>query len=668
MCVVSAVITALVILGTVIAELILYYLKSEWLTLWAVNTANATNLHSSETLIHKSDAISSTVFNDSFIEFIGNDTTMPPDIMFNATESLFDMIDEQMIMPIGISVRDAIFLTFITLLGILAAVTVGLLLHLCFFHVYISFLGLTTYEYIRNERQKDALKEANKNKIAQQQQVTEVKVKPPEGLQVYFCSHIDPKNLIENHESPTNRSPQSLFCCDSSMQYNSTTHKAFYVCTVLHDRSTKITTDDDVTAVDDTNRVSRSKTYHCCSEYRQIVKLSDGVDESATNMDESIRSDTNTSIEEYVKFTEQCTFCSFKLKTMRVPKAAFVDETPTDSNLHTFETSLDARKSKRQRSTTSVPESSDSLVSSGRNHINSISESIDRKSSGRSAERLSHRSRKENGVNAAGQISRVAVNGYSDKSSTLQSINSMNSHHRTPALTRSMKRSGQQDTARRMWPEGINSLLRKLSRFRTQPHYADNLNAIQMNGHGSNGRGVSPRKNQKPNQIHPVDSSDQEYEDVHYRQPHDVRRNLAQHLKQQQQQQRNKENGATADDEQTSIEENDLVQSRHLERPAPPPPVRRKISTAADMQQLAETLSFIQNPQHHHHHLPSKVQRIQRDQFAPQAMQRTIPVNNRRRRKNNFRTRSPNLSPIHESGYSNPTSPQPFRNHSMRHA
>ncbi|KAJ8967963.1 hypothetical protein NQ314_002553, partial [Rhamnusium bicolor] len=38
-------------------------------------------------------------------------------------------------------------------LGLLAAITAGLLLHLCFFHIYISFLGLTTYEYIRQQRQ-----------------------------------------------------------------------------------------------------------------------------------------------------------------------------------------------------------------------------------------------------------------------------------------------------------------------------------------------------------------------------------------------------------------------------------------------------------------------------------------------------------------------------------
>lgn len=48
---------------------------------------------------------------------------------------------------------DAAFLTIVAILGILATITAGLLLHLCFFHIYISFLGLTTYEYIRQQRQ-----------------------------------------------------------------------------------------------------------------------------------------------------------------------------------------------------------------------------------------------------------------------------------------------------------------------------------------------------------------------------------------------------------------------------------------------------------------------------------------------------------------------------------
>lgn len=48
---------------------------------------------------------------------------------------------------------DAAFLAVVAALGLLAAITAGLLLHLCFFHIYISFLGLTTYEYIRQQRQ-----------------------------------------------------------------------------------------------------------------------------------------------------------------------------------------------------------------------------------------------------------------------------------------------------------------------------------------------------------------------------------------------------------------------------------------------------------------------------------------------------------------------------------
>ncbi|KAJ8919932.1 hypothetical protein NQ315_006461 [Exocentrus adspersus] len=55
--------------------------------------------------------------------------------------------------PSSLPSSDAAFLAVVAALGLLAAVTAGLLLHLCFFHIYISFLGLTTYEYIRQQRQ-----------------------------------------------------------------------------------------------------------------------------------------------------------------------------------------------------------------------------------------------------------------------------------------------------------------------------------------------------------------------------------------------------------------------------------------------------------------------------------------------------------------------------------
>ncbi|KAL1517603.1 hypothetical protein ABEB36_001344 [Hypothenemus hampei] len=55
--------------------------------------------------------------------------------------------------PSSLPSSDAAFLAIVAALGLLAAITAGLLLHLCFFHIYISFLGLTTYEYIRQQRQ-----------------------------------------------------------------------------------------------------------------------------------------------------------------------------------------------------------------------------------------------------------------------------------------------------------------------------------------------------------------------------------------------------------------------------------------------------------------------------------------------------------------------------------
>ncbi|KAF7392791.1 hypothetical protein HZH66_008624 [Vespula vulgaris] len=45
-------------------------------------------------------------------------------------------------------------LLVILTLGILSAVAAILLIHLCFFHGYIAYLGLTTYEYVRNKRER----------------------------------------------------------------------------------------------------------------------------------------------------------------------------------------------------------------------------------------------------------------------------------------------------------------------------------------------------------------------------------------------------------------------------------------------------------------------------------------------------------------------------------
>lgn len=68
-------------------------------------------------------------------------------------------------LPSTDSSNDTTFVVVITILGLLAVITAGLLLHLCFFHVYISFLGLTTYEYIRQQRQNQLSETISQGKL-----------------------------------------------------------------------------------------------------------------------------------------------------------------------------------------------------------------------------------------------------------------------------------------------------------------------------------------------------------------------------------------------------------------------------------------------------------------------------------------------------------------------
>lgn len=48
-------------------------------------------------------------------------------------------------------------LVLVTIVGVLSAIAAVLLIHLCFFHGYIVCLGLTTYEYVRNKREKNVV-------------------------------------------------------------------------------------------------------------------------------------------------------------------------------------------------------------------------------------------------------------------------------------------------------------------------------------------------------------------------------------------------------------------------------------------------------------------------------------------------------------------------------
>lgn len=56
----------------------------------------------------------------------------------------------------GSTYLDTSSLVLITVVGVVSAIAALLLVHLCLFHGYIACLGLTTYEYVRSKRDREA--------------------------------------------------------------------------------------------------------------------------------------------------------------------------------------------------------------------------------------------------------------------------------------------------------------------------------------------------------------------------------------------------------------------------------------------------------------------------------------------------------------------------------
>lgn len=677
MCVVSAVIGVSVILAIVVGELVLYYMQSEWLTIWSTTatTSNYTTAiaNGNETLINQIDSISSAIFNETYMVAAFNDTTIPPDIISNVTGTIFDVATDKTNTTTGISLHDTIFLVFISIIGILAAVSLGLLLHLCFFHVYISFLGLTTYEYIRNQRQLDTQNQAKKTVSTTTSNKTTLNAlkKSSTTNQIFFCSHIDPKNLVENHDTTAKHRPKTIYCCDSSMQYESSTHKAFYLCSVLHDRPSPILVPSSMAheLTLNSSRSSRSKTFHCCSQYKQIVKLSEASSqaggysstEETTHNDDSMTEASSTA-DEYVKFVEQCTFCSFKLKTNnKKSKVAAIETNSSLLSNHREELDLKPMRKQKWNCCSNVPESPDSEISVTP-QIDTISASIDPKANRNHIHQRLRGSYNDpklpttNGAKQTHPIAQLTGNGSiampMKEPTNRKNRSSLSTNLKSTAGNRSTRATNTQT-----WPIRLRHMLRMFGRCQ-QPHYPNNAHV--NNGNHTRHRSPSPRRTIKQNQIRPMDMLEQQCEE------------LQQQRRQQSQQLHDTINmpnnlHKTADSEHTAdeLENNhpspdDIVNVKTVAHPpAPPPPVRRKINAPADMQELAESLSFVQNPSHHHHHYPSRANK-QKEQV--QKAQRPLLVVSRKRRKNIFR--SPNLSPIHETGYSNPTSPKPCRHKS----
>uniref|UniRef100_A0A182Y5J2 Palmitoyltransferase DHHC domain-containing protein n=1 Tax=Anopheles stephensi TaxID=30069 RepID=A0A182Y5J2_ANOST len=199
MCVVSAVIAALVILAAAIFEIVLYHVQPVgWLNLaWfgLLDVGDQTPSDEGGVELELTTAAGSSSVGTSLADetstagglLFENFTTSAQDILLNGTvggifgggdggnssgtvgSSTNATTQPNATATVaaaaaeGIALHHTVFLVFVASLGILAAIAAGLLLHLCFFHVYISFLGLTTYEYIRNNRQAAAAQQNGAN-------------------------------------------------------------------------------------------------------------------------------------------------------------------------------------------------------------------------------------------------------------------------------------------------------------------------------------------------------------------------------------------------------------------------------------------------------------------------------------------------------------------------
>ncbi|CAB0044693.1 unnamed protein product [Trichogramma brassicae] len=75
-------------------------------------------------------------------------------------------------LPLSLPLPGTGSLVVISIVGVLAAVAAVLLIHLCFFHGYIACLGLTTYEYVRSKHQQPKPK-SSKRATAEIERVTD---------------------------------------------------------------------------------------------------------------------------------------------------------------------------------------------------------------------------------------------------------------------------------------------------------------------------------------------------------------------------------------------------------------------------------------------------------------------------------------------------------------
>nr|NP_001245821.1 uncharacterized protein Dmel_CG17075, isoform B [Drosophila melanogaster]NP_608508.1 uncharacterized protein Dmel_CG17075, isoform A [Drosophila melanogaster]AAF51524.1 uncharacterized protein Dmel_CG17075, isoform A [Drosophila melanogaster]AFH03498.1 uncharacterized protein Dmel_CG17075, isoform B [Drosophila melanogaster] len=660
MCVVSAVVATLVIVAAVVAQIVFYYIQPDWLSFYwcptesshtiesgdfiniTLSLSNGTMMlieqHTSEEDVHQEmwdeEQANMTISTlptllENFTAIIEASATRPGISPTNHTET----------QPVvtGIGLNETIFMFLLGVLGLLAAVSAGLLLHLCFFHIYISFLGLTTYEYIRNHRQAQdaktkqllegapgvrAPKNGNVHFSASLPEPHNPSKSLPGGQQLYCCSSAP--HPSQHSQESVGQTEQSLrlHCCASSREFHQS-GQAIYVCSLLEEAVPQIQVEPDTLS-----------SFHCCSSFaasslQRRVSLAKGSLISAEPR--HLRPAT------YLQYTEQCTLCTFRLRRGSGPgtgSSGAVSSAGGSSSTRTLTSQTGGSSasataagniSKHQRwrrkwnCCAAVPDSPDLP--------NDLLAALTFRESEEAAAAA-----KLNAQELPIQFIRT-LNGGLDQELPLKATTA------TPTPPRSSR---------------LRYMLRLLGRYRRPRCRHGAHHGIAAKEHQNIGGSAIKQNQIRPLQLQaagrgyanstatptpPASSpsrSSLESSDLSTSTSPSCGKKELMLLP-------------------TSVIRDDSVTTYTLTLPpALPPPTRRKMNqTTQELAELAETLGFASNLQHSQHN--------------SQTNSRTLPsfgnVYRRQRRKHFLRTRSPTLSPIHESGLSNPTSPQPLRHH-----
>lgn len=623
MCVVTAVLASAVILIAALAELILFYVNPSWLNLWEpINSEKIQSENLDSEYLIENQSGNATAANEealsTLFQFINDTLVNDTSTETTVTQQKNETVEAE---ATGIGFYNTIFLVIVATIGILAAITAGLLLHLCFFHIYISYLGLTTYEYIRNQRQATlseiearkhnqqasklngpSLLHFNRQNSKNQRQTIQNNTKTL-AKEVYVCSKLTPN---------FQHRPKTLHCCEKICHTTTTasktttgavsgteySHKAFYVCSLLEEEE-----QENAVGVDSN---SNSQTFHCCSEFLHSAQSHDEIE-----------------TESIYHYTEQCTFCSFRIKApsktqqlglqdkrccmktitkhhrwrrkwnccSNVPDSPDVPGDPLRTVSGGLSSSLQYplvsviqpleedsnRAQSMQYVQIEVPHRENSANDNhihNNNNIN-INDSItsDVNSNNNNISNNNNNNSNTNGIMNGANGNHM--HHFSEVTNTVATCS--NNHGNVLPLTSATTNKRTRPRLVRPWPVvRLRHMFRMIGRYRRPRCRGINSNAI------------------KQNQIRPLPGSSNE-SDENY---------------------------------------NPVSHSQLPPLPALPPPTRRKIKSPTDLQDLADSINF------------QPASRISAHSYR------------RSRRKTILRNRSPTLSPIHESGLSNPTSPQ----------